>query len=102
MNEFRIYSVALSSDELAATEMLGPNRVLSTESPLVGVATSGSNLVVSWPVASAGFTLQSRTNLVVGNRLNVTSPAPQIVSGQWRVTMPFANTANSTFYRLMK
>jgi hypothetical protein len=46
--------------------------------------------------------LQLRTNLVLGDWVNVTSPTPQIIGGQWQVTLlPFGN-AISTFYRLAK
>jgi hypothetical protein len=66
------------------------------------VATTPTNLILTWPLASAGFTLQSRTNLVLGNWVNVTSPAPQIIGGQWRVTLPISNNGDSIFYRLSK
>jgi hypothetical protein len=67
--------------------------------PLVSLTLAGTNLTLSWPLASAGFTVQSRTNLVLGNWLNVTSPAPQIVGNQWQVALPSTN-AGSVFYRL--
>ncbi len=67
--------------------------------PTVVITPAGANLVVSWPLASTGFTVQSRTNLVLGNWLNVTSPAPQIVVSNWQVTLPSTN-AGSVFYRL--
>ena len=68
----------------------------------MGLALTGTNLTVSWPLANAGFTVQLRTNLVLGDWLNVTSPAPQIVSDQWRLALPPATNAGSVYYRLMK
>jgi hypothetical protein len=62
---------------------------------------AGANLTFSWPAASAGFTMQTRTNLVLGNWVNVTSPAPQVVSNQWQVLLLPTN-AGSMFYRLIK
>jgi hypothetical protein len=53
-------------------------------------------------VASAGCTLQVRTNLTLGGWMNVTSPAPQIVSNQWQVTLPPSGNGPSIFYRLAK
>ena len=100
-DEFRIYNTGLSSAEIAATAALGSGGQLSPGSPPVGLARTGTNLTVSWPLAKAGFTVQSRTNLALGNWLNVTSRAPQIVGGQWQVTLPQA-TNSSTFYRLVK
>jgi hypothetical protein len=45
--------------------------------------------------------VQSRTNLFLGNWVNVTSPAPQILGGQWQVTLPLSG-ADPAFYRLVK
>jgi hypothetical protein len=102
LDEFRIYSVALSVSEIAATYALGSGQVLSTNSPAITVAPAPTSLTLTWPLASAGFMVQSRTDLVLGNWVNVTSPVPQIVGGQWQVTMPAPVGTNSTFYRLVK
>jgi len=66
IEEFRIYNVGLSSAEIAATAALGPAQLLNTNSPQMAVALLGTNLAVSWPLADAGFTLQSNTNLATG------------------------------------
>ena len=79
---------------------LGPDQLLN--SPQMGMALVGTNLTISWPLANAGLTLQSSTNLNLGNWLDVTSPAPQIVSNQWQVTLPLSGNVNSVFYRLAK
>jgi hypothetical protein len=100
LDEFRIYSGALQTSEIAAAQALGPNQLLSNTSPLVGATTSGGNLTLSWPLASAGFTLMSRTNLTAGAWLQVTSPAPQMVGGQWQVVLPAAGDAQ--YYQLQK
>jgi hypothetical protein len=76
--------------------------LLSTNSPVAVLSLSGASLNMSWPVESAGFTLQSRTNLFEGNWFNETSVSPQIVGGQWQVTVPLSGNADSTFYRLVK
>jgi hypothetical protein len=102
MDEFRIYSAALSSSEIAATYALGPGQLLSSNSPQMGVALVGTNLAVSWPLANAGFTVQSRTDLALGEWVNVTSPAPQIVGSNWQATVPLSGNAGSVFYRLSK
>jgi hypothetical protein len=100
IDEFRIYNVGLSSAEIAASAAMGSGQLLSSNSPAMGLALTGTNMTVSWPVGSAGFTVQSRTNLVLGDWQNVTSPAPQIVNNQWQV--PPATNAGSVYYRLMK
>jgi len=70
--------------------------------PAVSLAVSTTNLILAWPVASAGFTLQSCTNLVLGDWMNVTSVVPQNVGGQWQATLPPPDNANPVYYRLMK
>jgi hypothetical protein len=102
MDEFRIYNTALSSAEMAATAALGSSQLLSTNSPQMSAAISGTNLSLSWPLECAGYTLQSRTNQMLGNWGAVPSPAPQIVVGQWQVALPPATNAGSVFYRLVK
>jgi poly(hydroxyalkanoate) depolymerase family esterase len=102
IDEFRICNVGLSSSEIAATAALGPSQLLSTNSPPIGMALAGPNLTLSWPLASAGYTLQSRTNLVLGDWMNVTSLAPQIIGSQWQVTLPPPGDAVPAFYRLVK
>jgi len=90
------------SRRLAASTALGSSQLLNSNSPAMGLELTGTNLTVSWPVGSAGFTLQSSTNFVPGNWVNVTSPAPQIVSNQWQIALPPAPNAGSVYYRLMK
>jgi arabinoxylan arabinofuranohydrolase len=102
LDEFRIYSVPLSAPEIAATYALGPGSLLSTNSPAISVAPASTSLTLNWPLASAGFILQSRTDLASGNWVNVAAPAPQIIGGQWQVMIPVSSATNSIFYRLMK
>jgi hypothetical protein len=100
LNEFRIYSGGLSAAEIAATEALGPDQLLSTAQPAINIMSTPTNITLSWPLANAGFTLQSRTNLMLGNWVDVVSPAPQIVGNQWHVALPHSGNTPSTFYRL--
>jgi poly(hydroxyalkanoate) depolymerase family esterase len=102
LDEFRIYNVALSSAEMAATAALGPGQLLNTYSPTIQLASAGTNLTLSWPVANAGFTLQWRTNLNLGSWANVTSPVPQIVGNQWQFSLPVSASTPARFYRLVK
>jgi O-glycosyl hydrolase len=102
IDEFRIYSVALSSSEIGATYALGPNQVLSTNSPTISFTAAPSKLALTWPLANAGFVLQFRTNLALGDWVNITAPAPQIIGGQWQIMLPASANSDSTFYRLAK
>jgi hypothetical protein len=76
--------------------------LVSANSPVMSAAVAGTSFTLSWPLTNTGFTLQSSTNLVFGNWINVTSPAPQIVSNQWQVVLPPPGDAGPVFYRLMK
>lgn len=100
--ELRFYTNALSAAEIAASDALGPNQLLSTNQPPMNISLAGTNLTLSWPVANADFTLQSSTNLAVGSWVNVSSALPQIVNGQWRVAFPQSGGTNAIFYRLIK
>jgi len=100
LDEFRIYNGALSTNEIAATQVLGAGQVLNAASPVVSPAAGGASLTLSWPVAAAGYTVWSRTNLVSGSWAAVASPVPQIVGGQWQVVLPL--TGGAQYYRLQK
>jgi regulation of enolase protein 1 (concanavalin A-like superfamily) len=70
--------------------------------PTLILSRPGTNLMFSWPVTSAGFILQSSTNLAPGSWVTVTSPVPQNTNGQWQVILSPATNAGPVFYRLMK
>jgi regulation of enolase protein 1 (concanavalin A-like superfamily) len=70
--------------------------------PPIQLAFTETNLTISWPLASEGFSLQSRTNLFLGDWENVTAPAPQIVGPAWQVELPVSAGPATIFYRLMK
>lgn len=94
LQELRIYNGALSPYEIAASDALGPNELLSAASPtMIAAPQTTTNLMLSWPLASAGFTLFSSTNLLSGSWAPVASASPQIVNGQWRVTVPVSMVA---------
>ena len=102
LDEFRIYNVGLAPAEIAATAALGAGQLLSTNSPPMSVALAQTNLMVEWPLASAGFALQSCTNLFIGNWTNAILPAPQIVGTQWQAVIPVPGDSAAVFYRLLK
>ncbi|MGA2247201.1 MAG: alpha-L-arabinofuranosidase C-terminal domain-containing protein [Verrucomicrobiota bacterium] len=98
VQEFRIYNGVLRPDEIAATQLLGPSQLLSCNSPAISLATGGGKLTLSWPLASAGFTLMSSSSLTAGNWLPV-AVQPQIVNqNHWQISVPISAAAQ--FYRL--
>jgi hypothetical protein len=102
LEDFRIYNVALCPAEIAAAAALGPGQLLSAGCPPMSLAVTEPNLTLTWPLANAGFSLQSCTNLVLGGWTNVTSCVPQINGAQWQATVPLSGNAQSLFYRLSK
>ncbi len=96
ISEFRIYNGVLHADEIAATQALGPTQTL-TASASLSVGQSSGNVVLSWPLAAAGFTLQSSSSLA-GPWTAV--PVPQLVGGTWQVSVP--NSGGMKFYRLAR
>ena len=100
IDELRIYNGALSPAEIAATDVLGPNQLLSTNSPALALSTSGGQLNLTWPAASADFMVWASTNLSVPNWAAV-PVTPQLINGQWQVTLPLTN-AVTEYYELEK
>ena len=75
------------------------NISMSAAPPQLSVHRSGANFVVlTWPANTAGFTLQSTTNLAPPAVWTTVSPPPAIVNGQFAVTNSISVT--DMFYRL--
>src|SRR5260370_35587651 len=81
LDEFRIYNGPLQTDEIAATQILGPNQLLSTASPAISASASGGYLTLSWPLASAGWPIITTTNLV-GRPWTGSAVTPQDIRNQ--------------------
>jgi len=98
LDEFRIYNGAMSPFDVAATQILGPNYPLS---PALKASIGGGAVTLSWPTnyaATAAFTLQSRTNLILGTWQ--TEASPPVVGTQFQLTVPAF--AGGKFYRLAR
>lgn len=93
VNLFNATSVALARSH-------GTGIILNEDSPpLLTIMRAEDRVVLSWPSASTGFTLESKTNLSLMAWATV-APAPVIVSGQYVVTNS-VSTGNN-YYRLRK
>lgn len=99
LDEFRIYDGALSASEITASQALGPDQLLSMASPAVSAAASGGGFTLSWPLASAGYVVECRTNLTRGAWVPV-NVTPEVVGDQWQVNLP--SNSNQEYYRLRK
>jgi hypothetical protein len=103
VDEFRIYSTALTASQIAADNALGPNQLLGTSTARVnlGVKHSGGNVVFSWPISSAEVTLLASPKLGPGatwTPVTIPSGAMTASGGNYQVTLPVSGSAE--FFRL--
>ncbi len=97
IDEMRIYDGALNTNAIAATQLLGPNQVLSNVATLSAFSSAG-NLVLAWPIVNGGFTLESSP--VLGKNATWT-PVPgtkTVVGANYQLSVSGTNPA--AFYRL--
>ncbi len=99
-NGTRCYYVVSASNP--AGESGNSSQVALSPRPPIGLMLTGTNLMLSWPLASEGVTLQWRTNLFLGDWTDVTPPTQQILSNQWQVIVPLSSEAGSMFFRLSR
>jgi uncharacterized repeat protein (TIGR03803 family) len=66
--------------------------------PLLAIARSGTNAILTWSASASGYTLEFATNLVSPAVWNTNLPAPVVLSGLNTVTNPIATSPK--FYRL--
>ena len=64
----------------------------------LGIAPAGSGVVLSWPVTTTNYVLQSTPSLVPANWALVSNVVPVVVNNTNRVTL--TNTARASFFRL--
>jgi alpha-L-arabinofuranosidase len=93
VDEFRIYSGALYGSDVATTQVLGPDQLLSAASPTLTVPNRGGFCTLSWPLTSPGFTVLSRTNLSLGAWVPADTPGPQLIGDRWQVMVPMIHPA---------
>jgi uncharacterized repeat protein (TIGR03803 family) len=68
--------------------------------PLLAIARSGTNVILTWSASFSGYNLEFATNLVSPAVWNTNSTAPVILSGLNTITNPIS--APAKFYRLGK
>ena len=99
INEFRIYSGRLLSDEIAASDMVGPNTVLTTNVSM-SASGSGGHATLSWPVAAPGFTLFSSPTLGAGAVWTVVTNGVSMAGQNYQVTA--SSSGGTKFFRLKR
>jgi hypothetical protein len=66
----------------------------------LNIASSGTNVVLKWPIYPTGFILESTTNLISPVLWNTNEPPPAVTNGQNCVT--FGATNGNWFFRLWR
>lgn len=72
-------------------------RISAIAAPALKIARSGTNVVISWPSTSAGFVLESKTNLMATTWTPV-STTPTLNGTDYQVTLPAGSGLQ--FFRL--
>jgi hypothetical protein len=72
--------------------------VIAPALPALSIAHSGSNVVLTWPAADTGWTLQSAPGLATPASWTDWPEAPAVVGAEFRVTAPIVG--DKQFFRL--
>jgi hypothetical protein len=99
VDEYRIYQGRLSPEEILASDSLGPDATLSTSASLKASVSAG-NVVLTWPVANAGFSVQSSVTLKNANWVTLTNAPLLVGNTSWQVAVP--HTGGPQFFRLWR
>jgi hypothetical protein len=98
VDEFRIYTNALTVAQIAAEYALGPNQLLGTSlTTSLSATLSSGNVIIKWPTTSALVNLLSSQTLGASAVWTPVSAPLTVVSGNYQVTVPATGTL---FFRL--
>jgi hypothetical protein len=98
IDEFRIYTGVLTPAQVLANHAAGPD-TMSASPVNLAIRRENGSIVISWPAANEGYSLESSTSLQPAAWSPVSQPS-QVAGDQRQVTVPATGTA--TFYRLKK
>jgi hypothetical protein len=99
LDEFRIYNGVMQPVDIAASQLAGPN-VLLTTNVLLNTSNNGGQLTLHWPVAGPGFKLVSSPALGSGAAWTPVSVTPNIVGANYQLTVTPTN--GTLFFRLQR
>jgi hypothetical protein len=94
---FGFVTIQGGTNIFATTDLASLIFEVSLPPAALGIAPSGTNVVLSWATPSGGFELQKNSDLTTTNWLTVTN-ASVVTNGQNQVTLSRSNT--SQFFRL--
>jgi hypothetical protein len=102
INEFRIYSGALTPAQINADYVLGPDQLFGTSSHVrLSATTSVGGTVLKWPTSSALVTVLTSPTLGAGAVWTaVNAPLTTDGSGNYQMTVPAAGSAQ--FFQLQQ
>lgn len=104
MIEFRLYKGALSPADVAASQALGPSKLLGTpQGPGLSASysVSSGSFAISWPVSgSTGFSLYSSSSLGAGAVWTLVNVTPTVVGQNYQVSIPINSSVKAQFYEL--
>jgi len=99
LDEVRIYNGVLSTNAIAATQLLGPNQLLSNTATLSAISSAG-NLTLSWPIVNGGFTLKTSPVLGPNAVWTPVSATKSVVGTNYQIQIPISTTNPAAFYLL--
>ena len=94
---FGFVTIQGGTNIFAAADLASPIFEVSLPPAALGIAPSGTNVVLSWASPPGGFELQKNSDLTTTNWLTVTN-APAFTNGQNQVTLSRSNT--NQFFRI--
>jgi hypothetical protein len=94
---FGFVTILGGTNIFAATDLASPIFEVSLPPAALGIASSGTNVVLSWASPPEGFALQKNSNLTTTIWLAVTN-IPTVTNGQNQVTV--SPSTGNQFYRL--
>lgn len=93
INEFRLYTGALTAEQVAASFAAGPNALPAAAAPALTVVRDGTNLIVTWPAASTGYHLESADSLAGTPVWTSLGDGTPVTNGNFRVVVPTSSAA---------
>lgn len=99
IDEYRIYNGLLAPDEIVASDLLGPNQLLSATASLSAAPAAGG-ITLSWPLASAGFSVQVSSSLANPAWVTLTNVPSLNASTNWQLSVPL--NGGPQFFRLWR
>ncbi|MGA2246278.1 MAG: LamG-like jellyroll fold domain-containing protein [Verrucomicrobiota bacterium] len=101
IDEFRIYTNALTAAQIAADHALGPNQLIGSSTTVsLSASVSDGNLIIQWPTTSGLVALMASPKLGPGAVWTPVNGALTAVGGSYRMTLP--TTAAAQYFRLQQ